>query len=141
MGPGRYRTTEPIPVHGSWKSNLRLHQGASLVSVPIYLPRDRAIPAPAVPAREVFTRSFVPDIELLQRERRDDASSFLAAAAYLTVLALALALDFLIAWSLLRLDRGGPPAPSQRRTRSRVARLGRSAEALPPRSTPCAGAP
>ncbi len=134
-GPGEYRTTEPLPVHGSWKANLRLHQGASLVSVPIYLPFDRAIPAPEVPARAAFTRSFVPDIELLQREHRDDAPPFLAAAAYLTVASLALALLALIAWALMRIDRGGPRPPAQRRTRSRVARLGRRADSLPARST------
>ena len=51
VGPGLYRTTEPIPVHDGWKAMVRVHTGDSLVAVPIYLPRDRAIPAPEVPAR------------------------------------------------------------------------------------------
>ena len=56
VGPGVYRTTEPVPVHGGWKSMVRVHTGDALVAVPIYLPRDRAIPAPEVPAQASFTR-------------------------------------------------------------------------------------
>ena len=70
--PGVFRTTEPVPVHGGWKALLRVHTGNSLVGVPVYLPRDRAIPAPEVPARASFTRPFVRDIEILQREKKED---------------------------------------------------------------------
>ena len=45
VGPGVFRSTKPIPVHGNWKALLRLHRGDSLQAVPIYLPRDPAIPA------------------------------------------------------------------------------------------------
>lgn len=134
-GAGEYRSSEPIPVHGGWKANLRLHQGASLVSVPVYLPRDRAIPAPEVAARSRFIRAFVPDVELLQRERKGDVPAFLAAFAYLTVLALALALLALMAWSLMRLDRGGPRG-AERPTRSRVERPEQTTAELPARSSP-----
>jgi hypothetical protein len=44
-GPGEYRTTKPIPVHGGWKATLRLQHGSSLVAVPIFQPEDRGIPA------------------------------------------------------------------------------------------------
>ncbi|HEX2415927.1 MAG TPA: hypothetical protein VHJ37_12010 [Thermoleophilaceae bacterium] len=108
-GPGRYRTTEPIPVHGGWKANLRVHRGDALVSVPIYLPEDRAIPAPAVPASARFTRPFQPDIELLQRERKPDVPGALSVAAYLTVLAIVMSLFAFFAWALLRLGRGRTP--------------------------------
>ena len=131
VGPGRYRTTRPIPVHGGWKANLRLHQGDSLVSVPIYLPEDRAIPAPAVPARAAFTRRFQPDIELLQRERKPDVPGALAAGAYLTVAAIALSLFAFFAWALLRVERGG--APDLRRP-GRARRRELSASAPSPRS-------
>ena len=117
VGPGVYRSTEPIPVHGGWKANLRLQQGASLMSVPVYLPRDAAIPAPAVPALGSFTREFRPDIEVLQRERSPDVSGPLAAGAYLSVLAIALSLLALLAWALLRVDRGGPNEKSLKRGR------------------------
>jgi hypothetical protein len=103
---GVYRTTRPIPVHGDWKALLRLHRGDSLAAVPIYLPSDPAIPAPEVPARRSFTREFVPDKQILQREAKD-APGALAALAYLTVLAFALALMAVIAWGLRRLALAG----------------------------------
>jgi hypothetical protein len=120
-GPDEYRTSEPIPVHGGWKANLRLHQGSSLVSVPIFLPEDRAIPAPEVPAASSFTREFQPDIEVLQRERKSDVPGALAALAYLTVLAIALSLIVLLAWSLLRVERG-EVRPARARGRGPLAR-------------------
>jgi len=108
VGEGVYRTTEPIPVYGGWKANVRLQEGASLLAVPIYLPEDRAIPARGVPAATAFTRSFRPDIRVLQRERKRGVSDAVTTVAYLTVLAIVLSLFALIGWSLLRLDAGGP---------------------------------
>ena len=101
-GPGEYRMTELILVHGGWKANLRVHRGDAPVSVPIYLPEDRAIPAPAVGTPARFTRPFQPDIELLQRERKPDVPGALSAAAYLTVLAIVMSLFAFFAWALLR---------------------------------------
>jgi hypothetical protein len=105
--PGVYRTTKPIPVHGEWKALLRLHRGNSLQGVPIYLPRDPAIPAVVVPAERTFVRTFVPDKRLLQREAKDGTSALLSVAAYGTVLAIALSLLGGIAWGLGRLARAG----------------------------------
>ena len=101
--PGVYRTTKPIPVHGEWKTILRLHRGNSLQGVPIYLPRDPAIPAVEVPAERTFVRTFVPDKRLLQSEAKDGTSPLLSVAAYGTVLAIALSLLGGIAWGLARL--------------------------------------
>lgn len=102
VGEGVYRTTKPIPVHGKWKAMIRLHRGHSLEGVPIYLPSDPAIPAAEVPAARSFTRAFVTDKKLLQREAKS-TSPWLAAFAYLTVLACALALLALLGWGLRRL--------------------------------------
>jgi hypothetical protein len=123
IGPGTYRTTEPIPVHGSWKAMLRVQKGDGLVSVPIYLPADRAIPAPAVPANASFTRTFVLDRKNLQRERKEGVPGSLATAAYLTVLALAIGLVVLLASALVRLDSGSA-VPRARRARSSTPRRG-----------------
>ena len=57
IGPGRYRTTEPIPVSGSWKTMVRLHKGNSLTALPIYLPRDAAIPVGEIPAADASPAS------------------------------------------------------------------------------------
>ena len=59
VGPDVYRTTKPIPVYGSWKSTLRMQQGDALISMPIFLPKDAAIPAKEVPAKASFTRGFL----------------------------------------------------------------------------------
>jgi hypothetical protein len=115
IGPGLYRTTKPVPVHGGWKAMVRVHTGSSLVAVPIYLPRDRAIPAPEVPAEASFTRPFVRDVKILQREQKDDVPGVLKLIAYLTVGSIAAGLIALIAWALLRLEG---VAPRQRRPRS-----------------------
>jgi hypothetical protein len=115
IGPGLYRTTKPIPVHGGWKAMVRVHTGRSLVAVPIYLPRDRAIPAPEVPARASFTRPFERDVKILQREQRSGVPGGLKLAGYLTVGAIAAGLIVLIAWALLRLEGAEP-----RRRRSRA---------------------
>jgi hypothetical protein len=111
---GLYRTTEPVPVYGGWKAMVRLHTGDSLVGVPIFLPEDRAIPAPEVPAESRFTREFVRDLVLLQRERKDDVPGALSAIAYLVVAAIAAALIALIGWGLLRLERAGTRPPERR---------------------------
>jgi hypothetical protein len=125
VGPGLYRTTVPIPVHGGWKAMVRLDRGTSIVSVPIYLPEDRAIPAPGVPAKASFTRPFVRDKKVLQREQKSGVPGALALVAYLTVLAIVTGLFVLIGWVLLRLEGAEhgtaeprvPRAPSRTRDR------------------------
>jgi hypothetical protein len=68
VSPGVWRSTVPVPVHGQWKTLLRLATPGSLQAVPVYMPADPAIPADGVAATPTFTRSFVPDKEILQRE-------------------------------------------------------------------------
>jgi hypothetical protein len=114
VGEGVYRTTEPIPVHGDWKTLIRLHKGDSLAALPIYLPRDEAIPVGEVPARASFTRSFRNEHKLLQREQKG-GSPVLVAIAYSTVAAIALSLLALLAWALHRLSTGGVPSARRRR--------------------------
>jgi hypothetical protein len=127
VGPGVYRTTEPIPVHGTWKSLIRLHDGRSLSGIPVFLPDDPAIPAKGVPAEPRFTREFQADHEILQREQKG-GSPALVALAYGTVIGIALSFLALLAWGVHRLAarRGGggePPAQAPPR-RARRARTG-----------------
>jgi hypothetical protein len=117
VGPGRYRTTEPVPIDGNWKAMVRLHDGNSLMALPIYLPADAAIPAAEVPARPSFTRPFVDETKILQREQTG-GSPGVVAAAYSVVVAITLALLALLAWSLHRLafgPRSEPAGASRRR--------------------------
>ena len=118
VGPGVYRTTEPIPVYGNWKTMVRFHKGNSLTALPIYLPRDAAIPVGEVPAPAHFTRSFGSEHKLLQREQKG-GSPVLVAIAYSTVAAITLSLLALLAWALHRLSVGIRPAPRRRRLRVR----------------------
>ena len=118
IGEGVYRTTEPIPVHGSWKAMIRLHKGNSLTALPIYLPRDAAIPVGEIPAPAHFSRAFGNEHKLLQREQTG-GSPLLVAIAYSTVAAIALSLLVLLAWGLHRLSLDGAPG-SRRRLRIRA---------------------
>jgi hypothetical protein len=106
VGPGVYRTTEPIPVHGSWKTMIRMQHGASLTAIPVYLPDDPAIPVKGVPASRSFTREFVADHKLLQREQKA-ASPALWAIAYAVVLSIALGFLALLAWGIHRVSTAG----------------------------------
>jgi len=114
VGPGRYRSTEPIPVDGNWKSMIRLHAGNSLTALPIFLPRDEAIPVGEVPAPARFERSFRDEHKLLQREQTG-GSPVVVALAYSTVVAIALSLLALLAWGLHRLSFGARPLPKRGR--------------------------
>jgi hypothetical protein len=113
VAPGVFRTTQPIPVHGNWKAILRLHRGNSLMALPLFLPADEAIPAPEVPATPAFTRAFVADHTILQREQKV-SGTVLPIVAYGVVVAIALALLILLAWGLHRLAVAAPGHPSER---------------------------
>jgi hypothetical protein len=114
---GIYRTSDPIPVYGGWKTLIRLHHGKSIVAVPIYLPDDPAIPAREVPATPRFTRPFVLDKQIVLREAKDvDAALTYSASSALAALAIAWVVA--LAWGLRRLgdlESLGPlkrPAPA-----------------------------
>jgi hypothetical protein len=115
-GPGVYRSTEPIPVYGNWKAMIRLHDANSLTALPIYLPRDEAIPVGETPAPARFTRSFSDEHQLLQREAKT-GSPIVTALAYSAVAGIAFSLLALLAWALHRLAVGLRPAPRRRRLR------------------------
>ena len=118
IAPGTFRTTEPLPVYGNWKSQIRLHEGSSLVGLPVYLPKDPAIPAEGVPATSSFTREFVPEQQILQRERKEGVAGVLPAVAYGTVGAVVVVLIVLLGWALTRLAGGGAPPRGGRREHS-----------------------
>ena len=117
---GVYRSHEPIPVHGDWKAEFRLHHGRSLLGVPVYLPDDPAIPAKEVPARASFERPFVRDKQILQREAKAGGGG-LTLVGYAIVLAITLSIIALNAWALVRLATvtetaapSGRPQPPRR---------------------------
>jgi hypothetical protein len=80
--------------------------------VPIYLPADEAIEAEEVPAEQGVTRTAIPEIEILQREKKSDASGVLVLLANLVVLACTLAIVAAIAWGVGRYSRRGSADPA-----------------------------
>ncbi len=85
-GPNTWESTKPMPVHGNWKTLLRLQDGRMLAAVPIFLPADAALNAPELPASASFTRAVVPEISILQRERNLDVPAWTWGVANLVVL-------------------------------------------------------
>lgn len=122
VGPGRYRSTQPIPVWGSWKTVLRVQDGRMMAAVPIFLPEDPGIGAEGTPALASSTRDFVPEITVLQRERNFDHPSWLFNAASLVVLVCTLLLIAALTWGAGRINarelgaRDETPRPVQPQT-------------------------
>jgi hypothetical protein len=128
VGPGVYRTNEPLPVHGSWKTLIRRHEGSSLTAIPVFLPYDAAIPAEGVPAPPEFSREFVGEKEILQREVKSDAGAIWN-VAYGVVILITLGFLSLVAWGLHRLavtaerpQTGDSTTAAPSRPRSRAGR-------------------
>jgi hypothetical protein len=112
VSPGTWRSEQPVPLHGDWKASLRIQNGRDLIALPVYMPEDTAIPAREVPAKGSFTREFVADKEILQREVKDDVPGWLWTAASGAVLALYLIFLTTLAWGVGRVARRGPRPPS-----------------------------
>ncbi|MET1062371.1 MAG: hypothetical protein ABWX71_05700, partial [Aeromicrobium sp.] len=104
-GTDTYESTKPVPVGGNWKTLLRVQDGRTLAAVPIFLPADAPLKVNEVPALDSFTRDFVPEIDILQRERKDDGSPLLWGAANMVVLLCSLAIILGICVSVARVAR------------------------------------
>jgi hypothetical protein len=106
-GPGRFELTKPLPADGQWKTLVRLHKDNYMLAMPLFQPRDDAIPAPENPALASFTRDFQPDREVLQRESTIDGGT-LPMVGYMLMLVIALLLTGLMAWGIARVGRPRP---------------------------------
>ena len=112
VSEGVFRTTSPLPLHGEWKSLVRLSDGRSLEAVPVYLPADPAIPAEEVPAPASFEREFVSDKSILQREAKE-GFGWLNLPAHLLLGLIMFSEIGLIAWGLTRLRRSAAQGPGR----------------------------
>jgi hypothetical protein len=104
VGPGHYRSTQPVPVWGSWKTLLRVQDGYTMTAVPIYEPADDAIPAAEVPALASSNRPFVHEITILQRERDQNAPQWLFTAGSIVVLIFTLIVIAALTWGAGRIN-------------------------------------
>jgi hypothetical protein len=73
------------------------------------MPADDAIPVKGIPAPARFTRPFVRDKELLQREQKAGVPGFLTLLAYLAVLAIWSTMIAVVSWALWRFARSAEP--------------------------------
>ena len=108
LGPGHYRSTQPMPVYGKWKTLLRVHDGRIFTAVPIFLAGDPGIGAPEIPAQATMTRPFVPEITILQRERNPDTPMVLWTIGGLVVLVCTLIMIGGLTWGAGRINRREP---------------------------------
>lgn len=108
VAPGHYVSSTPMPVSGTWKTLLRIHDGDTLAAVPIYLAGDPGIGAQEVPAEASFTRPFVSEITILQRERSTDIPQSLWLIGCLVVLLCTLAMVAGLTWGGGRINNSEP---------------------------------
>jgi hypothetical protein len=69
VGPGRYVSSRPLPVTGDWKTMVGLQRGSEVMAVPVYLPADLEINAPAIAALPQRHAAFVRNTAILLREQ------------------------------------------------------------------------
>jgi NAD(P)-dependent dehydrogenase (short-subunit alcohol dehydrogenase family) len=105
-----WRTADPVPYGGSWKTMVRLANDDVLVAAPVAFPRDEEIGAEEIPLVAERTVPLTRDTKLLMREARAGTSAVPATVAY-TVLALFAALwisSIAMAFRSKRLRRPDP---------------------------------
>lgn len=87
--PGQFRSEEPLPMYGEWKTLIRLHQAPdTMIAAALYAPDDPAITSDRGRAIQASSGDDVPfayEPEWLQRERRDGVPEWLWTAAYVSV--------------------------------------------------------
>ena len=112
VGPGHYRTDEPIPVTGSWKSMVSLLRGDQVMAAPIYLPADPEIGAPEIPAVPSRDVAFVRNTTLLLREQHP-GPAWPAVLAYSGLAVLVAVFVALIAYTVVRISGRDDAGPRQ----------------------------
>jgi hypothetical protein len=115
VGPGHYVSNRPLPVWGSWKTLLRIHDGRTLAAVPIWAPADDAIPVKEIPVQLNSTRPLTFEVSILQRERDPGVPAWLFTAGGVVVLFLTLCVVSALTWGAGRIneDAAAPTEPEE----------------------------
>ena len=124
VSAGVYRSTEPMPLTGEWKTLVRIQSGRGVLGAPVRLPEDAAIPAPEVLAKPGVPARLVDDTRILQREQKQDVAGWMVLVAHLIVLAIALAFAAALSWGVGRVGRGTGPSDQGAQPPRRAARGG-----------------
>lgn len=125
--PGEFRSSEPVPVTGHWKTLLRLHRGAEMMALPIYLPADPAIDAAEIPAVD-RTMAFGSEKTYLLRETHP-GNGWLSPAVHLSLLAVCALWALAFTTAVRDLSPGGDGGRGPRTVSSRRPAGRRSAAA------------
>lgn len=110
---GAWRTTSPVPMHGDWKTLLRLSKDGHRGGVGLYAPADPAIPAAAVSTAGTVTRPVADEQRFLQRERKPDTPPWLWALGMTVVWSVWALMVAVLAWAMraVALDDARVPVP------------------------------
>jgi hypothetical protein len=87
VAPGVFRTDGAVPLHGTFKTNIRVQSGRALIALPLHLPREPSIPTPGVTRPDRFRATMLADGKVMQTERRDYVPGWLWTPAALLMLA------------------------------------------------------
>lgn len=110
VGRGTWRSPEPVPITGEWKSMLRIHDGSSMRAAPIRFNYDRFVDAPPIPARSREDFAFAREQQYLMREYRG-GNRGLILPGYLVHLATWLVFLGFALFILRRFAAGNGPTP------------------------------
>ncbi len=116
IGAGHYRTRQPVPVDGKWKTLIRLHRGGELMAVPVFLPADPEIDESEISAID-RTQAFASETKYLLRETRPN-DQFVAWFVYGLLLVVVVAWIAAFTVGAARLAR--PERPGMAATRPSV---------------------
>ena len=131
LGDGVYRSTEPIPLYGTWKSGLRLASGRERGAVPLRLPADDALEGAGLTlptsfdreqaevlrssagaelrAPASFERPFLDDGTIILREAKADVPGWLWTAAIALIFSIYALFITGLSMGIARLGRSGGP--------------------------------
>lgn len=123
LGPdGVWRTANPVPTGGTWKTTVRANVGLGRSSVPVRLPADPQLNLPEIPLQHNVTRDLVSDVTLMQRERRTDVPQWMFTAGTVACTLVGVGLLSFFVWGLTRpvRDKGRTGRVGERFLRARV---------------------
>jgi hypothetical protein len=118
---GRYRTRLPVPVGGDWKTMVRIAQGPDLGAVPVSMPADAVIDAPAVPLQPHRRGPMLPESHVLLREAHSGPTWPALVGYVFVVLSVGAIIGMLVAGTVA-LDRRRASAPAGSGLRAAAAR-------------------
>jgi len=113
--PGQWRSSDPVPLYGNWKTMLRIHKApTTMLALPLYAPDDPAIASArgrAVRVADGATIGAVTEREFLQRETKDDLPDWLFGVGYALVICSWLLLLAFFGWCYSAAARGASGSP------------------------------